>query len=201
VILCYSQRLNSCCRNSDAVNYTTKLENVHHEASQCPAGLERDSGKGLLARFQDALRLLIGSHDRNLWFHYVLTEIALLKLRIAEDRNPVTIIPVVLNYTKRDTDVRRFIRSTQVYLVKRGDFAIEMHRLLFQLPRRVNEELVQNLERFYRTGAEYLKKNDSITDVEPCIYVYEQVKQELDHCLDAGPIDVKKPLSQVLGPT
>jgi hypothetical protein len=76
-----------------------------------------------------------------------------------------------------------------------------MHRLLFQLSRRVNEELVERLERFYSTGVEYLKKNDSITETESCIYVYEQVKQELDHCLDAGPIDVKKPLSQVLGPT
>lgn len=201
VILCYSQRLSNYCKNAAAVSYMSRFKDAYRDACRNQRKMEGDVQEGLLAHVQDAMRNLIVSHCQNPWFHHVLTEIAFLDLRTVQDRNPFTIVPVVLNDTEFDSYVKNFIPSTQVYLARKGDSVTEMHHLLFKILRRVYEELpgpVEELERFYSTGMEYLKKNDNITKVEFDLYVRKEVARELDRCLNAGPIDVKKPLYQVL---
>jgi hypothetical protein len=137
IVLFHSEALQTCCTSEEGRKYVKGLRTVGlHESKKSGHGLHDKSNM-----------LSETARSTQPWFHHVLTEIGLVGLRTAWDRNPYMVVAVNLHGIETISDDLKFLGHTQHYLnVPPLDpvlinEAVRYHQLFFVLLERVYKQL------------------------------------------------------------
>jgi hypothetical protein len=170
IVLFYSEALQACCTNEEGRKYVEGLRTMGlHEFKGLGIGLHDEATipSKTAQSAQGRIRAVVESHFRQPWFHHVLTEIGLVGLRTAWDRNPYMVVAVNLHGIETISDDLEFLGRTQHYLnVPPLDpvlinEAVRYHQLFFVLLERVYKQLpkiVDLIRQHYQTGLASLSK-------------------------------------------
>ena len=139
VLLCFSEVFHSYCIDSDCKAYVKCV----YEAGR--TAMENSKGRDECAHeVQKAIRTAVTNGiDTKTGFHHVLTEIALLQLRLQADPDSWNVLLVDLHRTDAIFDALPFLRRTQPYLVQMPESAVEFdpsettHQLFFNILGRI----------------------------------------------------------------
>jgi hypothetical protein len=170
IVLFHSEALQTCCTSKEGRKYVKGLRTVGlHESKKSGYGVHDESNmlSEMARSTQGKIRAEVESHIRQPWFHHVLTEIGLLGLRTAWERNPYMVVAVNLHGIETISDDLKFLGHTQHYLnvppldpVLTNE-AVRYHQLFFVLLERVYKQLpkiVYLIRQHYRAGLASLKE-------------------------------------------
>lgn len=124
VVLCGSEVLRQYCEHNSGSSYMEEIDAVYRSMVAQRAPSEEIKNK---------IRSVVESYCQDDWFHHVLTEIALLKIRRAScGKNSHGIIPISLDGS--GMDYLPFIDNCDLWLKLKSSSSIDpTHRLFFDL--------------------------------------------------------------------
>ncbi|KUJ17421.1 uncharacterized protein LY89DRAFT_53208 [Mollisia scopiformis] len=177
VLLFYSRVLRDYCTCVDGSTYVKDLKDTALNEIQRLRSNDTNTiilNTQRVLDIQTAIRAAVNRHTRKPWFHHVLTEIALLDLRVLLSKQPLKVIPVDLQSTDTVLEDLSFLNPTQHYVVPpppivvKVDAVEQTHKLLFNLLERIHGQLPPValwLQELYTRGIEKLEENRSQADV------------------------------------
>lgn len=164
VVLCYSEVLQRYCNDMEGRAYVRQFEDM------CLQGLNQMPVN--IHDIQEKISDFVESKANTKGFHHVLTEMAMVKVRIMQDKNHHSIIPVLLNklgeiHLKRELP---FLKSTQNYLIYKETSSMmhpsqALHRLFFRLLQRIYGTLVDLGVLLYEMYEEGIRRLDDNQDL------------------------------------
>jgi len=168
IVLFYSEALQACCTNVEGRKYIDKLKTVDlHTSKESGYGTHDTVFPSTSRSTREKLRAVVESHSRQPWFHHVLTEIGLVSLRTAWDRDPYTVVAVNIHDIETISDDLEFLGHTQHYLSLPPPEAVlineaeRYHHLFFGLLERIYNELpmiVDLIRQHYQAGLTSLRE-------------------------------------------
>lgn len=198
VLLCYSNPLHKYFVDADGNAYIKQVKDAAlsemeklREGASSTITLNSQGIQGI----QKAIRDVVNKYTRKPWFHHVLTEIALVELRVILSDRPCEIIPVDLQSTDMILKDLSFLNPTQHYVVPppmvvvKFDDSERTHRLFFLLLERIHGQLspvIIWLKEIYDRGVEKLHDNRNQADVVFRNLLNLEIMEELRRAQSGG---------------
>jgi hypothetical protein len=191
ILLCYSRLLRDYCVDADGRAYIEEVKDAAlREIKKLRAGDTNTITLNAqrIHSIQNAIQAVVNSHTTKPWFHHVLTEIALVNLRVFLSEQPCKVIPVDLQSTNTVLKDLSFLNATQHYVVPPPTVVVKVgaseqtHRLFFNLLERIHGQLppvVIWLQEVYTRGIEKLEDNRNQADVVFRDALWLEIRQEL----------------------